>query len=923
MRHHVDQVTVPTGCRAALRGAADMGERIPSAAIAELDLALPSMLIGRDAELHEIEARTRVNRLVTVVGPGGVGKTALARAVAASIAASGEMEFLDVDLTRVEDGRSLPGVVAAQLGFDSFEAVLSTPADRPSVMVLDNCEHLLDAAAAVTLRLLGAREQMVVIATGRSPLDVPGESVVALAPLLPPRAGDDLTASPAVQLFLQRARDAGTSADLDLELAGLLCRRLDGLPLAIEIAAARLRTMSLVEIVDRLDDTIDVLHRPRFRGDPRHRSIAEAIRWSVDLLPDHQVELLERLSVFRGAFTAASARTIAGGAETFDDDLDDLVHASLIALDGRTGSTRYRMLDTVRRFALHRLERAGGLADVYDRFVDDVIERINVILRGADAVWRPALVRELVGAYDDMAEALDYTVVHDASPDRSRRLSGMMWPIVHQGHAEEIAELCRRTAERWPPDGSGSGALSVAAHATAEYVTGKPERAVTIARQAMAALSRPSVGMITLYRVLGQANRALDDLPSARRSFRDGADVAHRLAWTAMGLELDVAAAQVLADMGDVDDALNELDLVLANARELDSVITTCWARTTSGWIMLRRDPSAAQPLIDAALDQARQIDYPIAIAVGLRSQAYAHLLAGRSHEAVVAAQQLFDELVTRGALSNSRILVDVVAAIAHRLGHSAWDRLAASARALPVTTLTILGGDLVHVPEVTVSSWSRRDALAVVGDVLAELAATTAMDSSTSSAVDSLEHTARQFLRVGSDVVEFAFDGRTVAVRATKGINDIVRLIEAAGTEVHASDLAGASVDQSSTGDVIDAVARRQYEDRIRELQSEIDEAESNSDFERAYRHQVEFDSLIEHLTAALGHANRTRRGADTAERARSAVTHRVRHGIRQLERAHPRLGRHLTHAVRTGTWFAYEPEQNLIWDVERRPAR
>lgn len=170
--------------------------------------------------------------------------------------------------------------------------------------------------------------------------------------------------------------------------------------------------------------------------------------------------------------------------------------------------------------------------------------------------------------------------------------------------------------------------------------------------------------------------------------------------------------------------------------------------------------------------------------------------------------------------------------------------------------------------------------------------------------------------VRVG-DIYEFSYLGRTVAVRSTKGVADIVRLIEADGAEVHCLDLAGAAVDESSTGETIDAAARRQYEQRIRDLQEEIDEAEANSDYERSYRHQDELDQLIEHLSAAIGHGGRTRRAGGSAERARSAVTHRVKAAIRQIDKLHPQLGNHLTHAVSTGTYCSYRPEHPTTWSV------
>ena len=242
----------------------------------------PGSLVGRDRELQELDDRLRTSRLVTVVGPGGVGKTALARAGALHAAPTFAMGLRYVDLTRVEEEAGVPGALAAQLGFDSFEALLNSPADRPVLLIVDNCEHVLDAAAHWLVQVVGACEQPTILATSRSPLQLPGESVMPLAPLAVPDAEADPESCPSVQLFLERCRESGADGggSIDLPAVVELCRRVDGLPLAIEIAAARARTMSIAEIVRRLDESVDVLERPRFRGDPRHRSVADTIRWS-------------------------------------------------------------------------------------------------------------------------------------------------------------------------------------------------------------------------------------------------------------------------------------------------------------------------------------------------------------------------------------------------------------------------------------------------------------------------------------------------------------------------------------------------------------------------------------------------------------------------------------------------------------------
>jgi hypothetical protein len=222
---------------------------------------------------------------------------------------------------------------------------------------------------------------------------------------------------------------------------------------------------------------------------------------------------------------------------------------------------------------------------------------------------------------------------------------------------------------------------------------------------------------------------------------------------------------------------------------------------------------------------------------------------------------------------------------------------------------------ELVALPATSIEPLPRHEVVAAVRHVLAELRTDRAGIAPASPDTVTVAHPA-SVTQLG-DVYEFTYQGRTVAVRSTKGVADIVWLIRENGAEVHCLDLVGAAVEEPSTGETIDPTARRHYEQRIRDLQGEIDEAEANSDFERAYRHQDELDQLIEHLSAAIGHAGRTRRAGGSAERARSAVTHRVKATIRQIAKLHPQLGTHLTHAINTGTYCSYRPERPTVWLV------
>ena len=233
-------------------------------------------LVGRETELADLVSRVRERRLVTVTGPGGIGKTTLSRAAAELMGPEFEYGAIVVDLTRIDTPEGVAEAVAHQLGLADFESLISSPSDQPALIVFDNCEHVLDAAAHVTASLLDACAMPSIVATSRSPLDLPGESVLTLGPLDVP--ADDSSEAAAVVLFETRVADIGaTLAPDDGPLVAEIVRRLDGVPLAIELAAARLRTRSLAELLAELDARPHELARPRFRGQPSHRSVADLV----------------------------------------------------------------------------------------------------------------------------------------------------------------------------------------------------------------------------------------------------------------------------------------------------------------------------------------------------------------------------------------------------------------------------------------------------------------------------------------------------------------------------------------------------------------------------------------------------------------------------------------------------------------------
>jgi len=324
--------------------------------------------VGRQAEMSSLRAALAANRLVTLTGAGGVGKTRLATQVAEAVAG----EFADgvwyVDLAPITVPEVVALTVSRALGLpdqparSTMDTLLRFVRDRKMLLVLDNCEHLLDASAEVVAALLGGAASLKVLATSREPLLVAGEATWQVPSL---SVGDE-----AVELFTDRARLAQadfTLTDDTVATVTEICRRLDGMPLAIELAAARVRALSLIDIVDSLHDRFRLLTGGSRTAVRRQQTLRASVDWSHALLTDTERILFRRLAVFLGGFDLDAARAVAGadGVERYQvlDQLSLLVDKSLVVAEKTAGSTRYRLLETVRQYAQEKLGESGE-ADV-------------------------------------------------------------------------------------------------------------------------------------------------------------------------------------------------------------------------------------------------------------------------------------------------------------------------------------------------------------------------------------------------------------------------------------------------------------------------------------------------------------------------------------------------------------------------------
>jgi predicted ATPase len=343
--------------------------------------AASTSFIGRESEVAELQAVVKAHRLVTLTGVGGVGKTRLAVEVAARLAD----EFPDgvwfFELAAVTDPAAVPDAVAAVLGITQqpgktvSESVASALEGRVRLLVFDNCEHVVDSAADLVEAILAASATVTILATSREGLGVSDEQLWRV-PSLDVNSG---TESAAVNLFVDRAHSVVSDFSLaqpgEAEAVVEICRRLDGIPLAIELAASRMASMTAREVRDRLDQRFRLLVGSR-RGLSRHQTLRHAVAWSYDLLDDAEKALLDRCSVFAGGFDLHSASAVAGIPDAPDDYvtldlLDALVRKSLLVADRSAGRTRFAMLETIRQFAedhLVALREASEIRAAHSRY---------------------------------------------------------------------------------------------------------------------------------------------------------------------------------------------------------------------------------------------------------------------------------------------------------------------------------------------------------------------------------------------------------------------------------------------------------------------------------------------------------------------------------------------------------------------------
>ena len=418
-------------------------------------------LNGRSAATRRLRDLVSAWRVVTLTGPGGIGKTALALEVAGGLLADFDGGGWFVELASLSDPDLVPSAIARVMGLKltgetiSAEAIARAIGGQNLLLVLDNCEHVIDAVATVTEMLVRSCPRTTILTTSREVLRIDGEFVYRVPPLEVPAAAtrnpDRILEHGAVELFVARTKAllSGFAANAeDLAAIAMICRRLDGIPLAIEFAAARAATLGIQPVAARLDDRFALLTGGRRTALPRHRTLRATLDWSFELLPSAERLLLRRLAVFAGGFPLAAAVAVMGHTDAAMPSvlhgLASLVNKSLVVFDASAPTDRWRLLETIRAYALEKLIESGEADDARRRhaaYFRDLFTPeggVETRLSGEDLALR---LQEI----DNVRAALDWSFSPSGDAEIGRDLTAAYGPVwLHLSLVAECRERCER-----------------------------------------------------------------------------------------------------------------------------------------------------------------------------------------------------------------------------------------------------------------------------------------------------------------------------------------------------------------------------------------------------------------------------------------------------------------------------------------------
>ena len=832
-------------------------------------------LVGRDLELVELAETVASVPLTTVTGPGGVGKTALALAVAAESSARFPDGVFVVWLASLRSADLVAGEVAAQVGLQrsggepNVDALTRWLADRDLLLVLDNCEHVVSAVAQLVEELIARLPRLHVLATSREPLWVMDELNHRLAPLTVAGADAGLAeidACPAVRLFRERAGDR-THPSLDTDravgLIGEICRRVDGLPLAIELTAAMVAGLELEDISRHLDELFDLLPHAARRADGSQRSLRATVEWSDALLPEDERRLLRRMAVFAGGFDLAAINAVCASegqsAAKVAGLTGRLVEKSLLLKHEATG--QYQMLETIRQYTTEQLALAGELDAIRDRHASCYLE---IGLRESGATM--------------------------TGPERPHL------EVLHR-----IEDNTRVALERLL-EIDPAAALGLAASLNVFWWS----------------QGRLREGISWLER----GRLAAPDAPAALRAtslFCEAFLVAHDTDdWRAAARIIDLGIDTISGAFSDADEPPLILGMLLCLRGECDVFNgdpTSALARTEAGHDIATRYPGSwGEAFCAWNVGNARRAtsddDGALVMFMKCHEVSAEH---GYGIADMVGCNDVANTWEERGALETARHYWERALRLRRDLGalRIGYVHGTMSTALLAVARVAEQQGDLATTSKLLREGLPLAEEMREVetARLMAELLRRTTQ----------AESVPRAILQPQEGIWRIEFNGAILHMPDLKGLWHLRELVARPHQPVPALSLIGAKSETplptADTGPILDQQALMQYRRRLAELDDELDAAAIRGDTKRHAERNAERDALIAELKRATGLGGRPRRSGSPTEKARLNVTRTIRHAINELASRAPELAAHLDQSIVTGVSCCYEPAVDIAW--------
>ena len=881
--------------------------------------------IGRDADLAALGRLLEANRLLTLTGTGGTGKTSLAIELARTYSARFPDGVWFVPLETLVEPRLVGPAIATKLGLpeaggrDPLERLVGFLTGRSTLLVLDNFERLLPAAPLVADLLLAA-DGLTIIVTSRAPLRLSGEQDYPVAPLDVPGVGEppiEALRRAAVRLFVERAgrvRPGWAPTPAEVAAVGEICQRLDGLPLGIELAASRSALLPPRAIAERLADRLDLPGAPARDRPERQQTLEAAIAWSHDLLGASERRLLARLSVFAGGCRLDEIAAVCGPEDEIGSDvlegLSRLVDHGLVESTPDLEAARFRLLDTIRVFAGHRLAESDEAPALQRRHARAYLKLAEDAAPNLPGRHQALVLDRLEVEHDNLRVALRWAIDADET-ETALRLGAALWRFWQmRAHLEEGREAMAEILDLPPADVPTEWRMrALEAAGGLHYWSADPAtaKAFYVAQLEVAEALGNKLGRADALFNLAFPTAIESDFPKAQ-GLLDAALVTYAEAGDERAMARALWTQAMLKHFtGQAREAAEVLGHALERYEELGDDYYAALAAEALSWTALELGPPEdAIRWSLQSLRSWRQLGDMAATTIALETAALSLQQSGLSAEAVTV-RAAFDALCRRYSLRPPAPLANFMPS--HRKTIALDGDHAAAAQQGRAMTIVEAVEYVVRVLE---------DAIERKRDTEESPRPEPALGSGPD-----------RFLREG-EVWAITFDGTTIRLRDTKGLRYLARLLAEPGREIAALDLAigpspvadrtiRASVAEAGLAGVggsepvLDGEARTAYRARLVDLQAEIDEAEHQGNLGLVDRYREEFEIITRELVVATGLGGRLRGVPSAAERARQSVTKAIREALHRIEREDAALSAHLRHAIRTGTFCAYRPDPRL----------